>query len=75
MPRGRRKKPESFDEEILAFDTQIAELTKKLQSVKEKKKTRMKQEEENKDAGKWDQIKNSGLSVDDILDIISKQKN
>lgn len=74
MPRGRRKKPENFDEELLVFDTQIAELTKKLQALKEKRKARIKEEEENKDADKWDKIKNSGISVDDLLELISKPK-
>lgn len=75
MPRGRKKKPESFDEELLVLDTQIADFTKKLQALKEKRKTRIKEEEENKDADKWDKIKNSGVSVDDILEYINKPKD
>ena len=74
MPSGRRKKPESFDEEIVLIDSQIAELTKKIRVLKEKKKKRIKEEEVNKDADKWDQIRNSGLSVDDILTYVKKQK-
>lgn len=74
MPRGRRKKPENFEEEILVLDNQIAELTKKLQSIKEKRKARIKKEEENKDADKWEQIKNSGYSVDELLSIINQPK-
>jgi len=74
MPRGRRKKPENFEEEILILDNQIAELSKKLQSIKEKRKARIKKEEENKDADKWEQIKNSGYSVDDLLNIVNQPK-
>ena len=74
MPRGRRKKPDNFEEEIAVLDEQIIDLTKKLRSLKEKKRTRIKKEEKNKNADKWDQIRNSGLSVDDILDIVSKHK-
>ena len=73
MPRGRRKKPENFDEEIAVFDAQIDELTKKLQSLKEKKKIRIKMEEKNKDADKWERIRNSGVSVDDLLDMVNKK--
>jgi len=75
MPRGRRKKPVNYEEEIAVFDMQIAELTKKLSNVKEKKKARMKKEDENKDADKWDKIKNSGFSVDELLDMVNKNKD
>ena len=74
MPRGRRKKPESFEEELTLINEQIADLTKKLAALKEKKKIRIKAEEKNKDADKWDQLKKSGYSVDDLLDIVSKQQ-
>jgi len=73
MPRGRRKKPVNYEEELEVLDTQIADLTKKLQAVKEKKKARIKKEEENKDADKWEKIKNSGLSVDELLDLVNKK--
>ena len=75
MPRGRRKKPENFEEEIAVIDAQIVELTKRLQSLKEKRKNRIKKEEENKDADKWDKIKNSGYSVDELLNIINNPKD
>ena len=75
MPRGRRKKPENFEEEIAIIDTQIADLTKRLQALKEKKKARIKEEEENKDADKWDKIKNSGYSVDELLNIVNNPKD
>jgi hypothetical protein len=75
MPRGRRKKPVNYEEEIAVFDTQINDLTKKLQTVKDKKKARIKKEDENKDADKWDKIKNSGFSVDELLDMVNKGKD
>jgi hypothetical protein len=75
MPRGRRKKPVNYDEELAVLDTQINDLTKKLQAVKERKKARIKKEEENKDADKWEQIKNSGYSVDELLVMVNKQKD
>jgi len=34
MPRGRAKKPESFEDEIAALDKQIDELTEKLKVLK-----------------------------------------
>ena len=74
MPRGRRKKPENYTEEIEVLDAQITDLTKKLVSLKAKKKARMKQEEKNKDADKWEQIRNSGYSVDELLNIVNKDK-
>ena len=75
MPRGRRKKPEDFTEEIAILDAQIDDLSKKLHALKEKKKLRIKQEEKNKDANKWDLIRNSGFSVDELLDMVNKTKN
>ena len=74
MPRGRRKKPDDFAEEIALLDAQIDELTKKLQALKEKRKVRIKQEEKNKDANKWDLIRNSGFTVDELLDLVNKTK-
>ena len=74
MPRGRRKKPDNFEEEIAILDEQIAEATKKLQVLKEKKKARVKEETKNKDADKWDQLKKSGVNVDDLLVMVTKQK-
>jgi len=74
MPRGRRKKPENFEEEIAVLDAQINDLSKKLAELKEKKRARIKAEEKNKDADKWDQIRNSGISVDDLLDMVNKEK-
>ena len=74
MARGRRKKPDSFEEEIQLIDTQIDELTKKIRALKEKKRIRIKEETENKDSNKWEQIKNSGFSVDQILAIVNEQK-
>lgn len=74
MPRGRRKKPDNFEEELVVLDEQIAEATKKLQALKEKKKSRIKEETKNKDADKWDQLKKTGVSVDDLLVIANKQK-
>ena len=74
MPRGRRKKPESVEEEILLIDTQIAELTKKLQAVKTKKKKLIKNEAKIRETKKWEQIRESGYSADDILNIINHQK-
>lgn len=73
MPRGRRKKPETFAEELALYDDQIAELTKKLQAVKEKRKQRVKDEEKNKDADKWDLLRKSGVSVDELLEIVKNQ--
>jgi len=73
MPRGRRKKPENFEEELLVIDTQIADLTKKLQALKDKRKARVKMEEKNKDADKWERIRNSGFSADDILNMVNKK--
>ena len=74
MPRGRRKKPENYAEEIAVLDEQIADMSKKLLSLKAKRKSRMKQEEKNKDADKWEQIRNSGFSVDELLNIVNKDK-
>jgi hypothetical protein len=74
MPRGRRKKPENFEEEIAVIDAQIADLNKKVLALKEKKRARIKREEKDKDADKWDQIRNSGHSVDDILSYVNKEK-
>ena len=74
MPRGRRKKPDNYEEEIMLIDTQIADLMKKIRVLKDKKKIRIKEETENKDSNKWDLIKNSGLSVDQILAIVNEQK-
>lgn len=74
MPRGRRKKPVTFEEELAVLDLQIADLTKKLQALKDKKKARIKKEEESKDADKWDRIKNSGFSVDQLLAMVDKQE-
>lgn len=74
MPRGRRKKPENYEEELAVFDAQIADLTKKLQVLKEKRKARIKKEDEDKDADKWEKIKSSDYTVDEILDFIKTPK-
>lgn len=74
MPRGRRKKPESYEEELTLLNEQIADAAKKLQALKDKKKSRIRAEEKNKDADKWDQLKKSGVSVDDLLDYVDKQQ-
>ena len=73
MPRGRRKKPDNYEEEIAVIDAQIADMTKKLQALKDKKKARIKMEEKNKDADKWERIKNSGFSADDILKMVDNK--
>ncbi|MCL2057582.1 MAG: hypothetical protein FWH01_00785 [Oscillospiraceae bacterium] len=73
MPRGRAKKPESFEDEIAALDKQIDELTEKLKVLKATRKARVKEENENKDANKWEQIRNSGFSADQILDMVNKK--
>ena len=75
MPRGRKKRPENFVEELAALDEQILDMTKKLQALKEKKKSRVKEEEKNKDADKWEQLRKSGVSVDELLVLANKQKN
>ena len=74
MPRGRRKSTEIYEEEIAVLDAQIAETTKKLQDLKEKKKASLKLAERNKEAEKWDKIRNSGVNVDTILEIVNKHK-
>ena len=74
MPRGRRKKQENYEEELAILDTQIAETAKKLQSLKEKRKARVKKEEEDKDADKWEKIKNSPYSVDELLSFVQTPK-
>jgi len=74
MPRGRRKKPDNYVEELADLDVQIKDLTEKLQALKAKKKARMKEEEKNKDADKWEQLKKSGVSVDEIIDLVNNQK-
>ena len=73
MPRGRKKGPANFEEEIQLLDMQIADLTKKLKSVREKKKLCIKNEKEKKDVDKWELVKNSGYSVDDILNMIKNK--
>jgi len=74
MPSGRRKKPANYEEEIALLDEQIEEQAQKLKELKDKKKARVKEEEKLKDATKWDQLRNSGLSVDDLLNFASKKK-
>jgi len=74
MPSGRRKKPDNFAEEITYLEAQIAETSEKLRTLKEKKKARIKEEEKNKDADKWDQIHKSGVDVNEILAYVNKQK-
>jgi len=74
MPRGRRKKPDNYVEEIADLDVQIKETTEKLLALKNKKKARIKEEEKNKDADKWEQLKKSGVSVDEIISMVNNQK-
>ena len=74
MPRGRRKKPDNYLEEIATLDEQIADLTQKLQSVKDKKRARMKEEEKSRDENKWEELRKSGVSVDAILDMVKKHQ-
>ena len=66
MPRGRVKKPESFEEEILALDKQIEDLSEKLKAAKALRKARVKEENENKDAKKWALIQDK-YSADEVL--------
>ena len=73
MPRGRRKKPENYEEEIAVLNAQIDDLTAKLKALKEKRAARIKVEEKNKDADKWERIRNSGFTADDILNMVSKK--
>ena len=73
MARGRRKKPDNFEEEIAVLDAQIDEAAKKLQTLKQKKKARIKEHAQNKDADTWELIRNSGLSADEILSMVSKK--
>ena len=73
MPRGRRKKPENFEEEIAIFNAQIEDLTVKLKNLKDKRAARIKLEEKNKDADKWERIRNSGFTADDILSMVNKK--
>ena len=73
MPRGRRKKPENFEEEIAVLNTQIDDLTAKLKALKDKRAARIKIEEKNKDADKWERIRNSGFTADDILNMVNKK--
>ena len=70
MPRGRRKNPENFEDEIAMLDAQIIETTKKLQVLKQKKKARIKEQEKNKDASTWELIRNSGLTPEEILSMV-----
>jgi len=74
MARGRRKNPESFEDEIALLDAQIDEASKKLQALKQKKRARIKEQEKNKDANTWEQIRNSGLSPEEILTMVNKNK-
>ena len=73
MPRGRRKNPDNFEDEIALLDEQINEATKKLQALKQKKKNRIRDEELNKDANTWELIRKSGLSPEEILNLVNNQ--
>jgi len=73
MPGGRRKKLESFADELVAIDAQIEEYTAKVRELKDRKKALAKEEQKNKNATKWEELKNSGVDVDKLLDFAKKQ--
>jgi len=70
MPRGRKKKPESIDEQIVLVQNEIAELTAK---VKDKKKALAALEEAKKveeQKSLLDAFAASGKSVDEVITML-----
>lgn len=74
MARGRKKKPESIQEQIELIQTEIETLTNQL---KDKKKTladleKAKEQEEHKKL--LDAVAESGKSIDDVIAMLGNAK-